>query len=41
MEHEDGASSGYFWTDSHASDELTRLRLIEQYNDPSSFRLLD
>jgi len=39
--HEAGESSGYFWSDHQADDELTRLRLIEQFNDPSTFRQLD
>lgn len=32
---------GYFWADHQQDDELARLRLIEQFNDPSTFRLLD
>lgn len=35
---EDG---GYFWSDNEADDELTRLQLIEQFNDPSTLRQFD
>jgi SAM-dependent methyltransferase len=31
----------YYWSDHEAVDELTRLKLIEQFNDPSTFRHLD
>lgn len=41
MQHEDGSGSGYFWTDHQADAELTRLRLIERFNDPSTLRQLD
>jgi 2-polyprenyl-3-methyl-5-hydroxy-6-metoxy-1,4-benzoquinol methylase len=34
-------SGDYFWSDHQADDELTRLKLIEQLNDPSTFRQLD
>lgn len=41
MSHEDTQSGGYFWSDHDADPELTRLKLIEQFNDPSTFRHLD
>lgn len=41
MSHEDTQGGGYFWSDHDADPELTRLKLIEQFNDPSTFRLLD
>ncbi|OBF80000.1 hypothetical protein A5791_09595 [Mycobacterium sp. 852002-51163_SCH5372311] len=41
MSQQDTRSGGYFWTDHEAADELTRLRLIEQFNDPSTLRQLD
>lgn len=41
MNHEDTRSSGYFWSDHEADPELARLKLIEQFNDPSTFRHLD
>jgi SAM-dependent methyltransferase len=41
LRHEDTQSGDYFWSDHEADDELTRLRLIEQFNDPSTFRQLD
>ena len=41
MKPEDSGSGGYFWTDRQADEELTRLRLIEQFNDPSTLRHLD
>jgi SAM-dependent methyltransferase len=34
-------SGDYFWSDREADDELTRLKLIEEFNDPSTFRQLD
>jgi SAM-dependent methyltransferase len=34
-------SSDYFWSDHEADDELTRLKLIEQFSDPPTFRHLD
>lgn len=41
MSHDDSQSDSYFWSDHQADDELTRLRLIEQFNDPSTLRQLD
>jgi SAM-dependent methyltransferase len=41
VSHEATQSDGYFWTDHQADDELTRLKLIEQFNDPYTFRHLD
>ena len=41
MRHEDARSGGYFWSNHEADDELTRLKLIEQFNDPYTFRHLD
>jgi SAM-dependent methyltransferase len=41
VSHEDTQSGGYFWSDHDADPELTRLKLIEQFNDPSTFRHLD
>jgi SAM-dependent methyltransferase len=41
VSHEDTQSDGYFWTDRQADDELIRLKLIEQFNDPYTFRHLD
>ena len=41
MTQEDAQRSGYFWSDHQAADELARLKLIEQFNDPSTFRQLD
>ena len=41
MTQDDTHSGGYFWSDHEADDELTRLRLIEQFNDPSTLRHLD
>jgi SAM-dependent methyltransferase len=38
---EDTQDAGYFFSDHEANDELTRLRLIEEFNDPSTFRHLD
>jgi SAM-dependent methyltransferase len=39
---QDSSRSGdYFWGDHQADDELTRLKLVEQFNDPSTFRQLD
>jgi hypothetical protein len=41
LSREKTQSGSYFWGDHHADDELTRLKLIEQFNDPSAFRHLD
>jgi SAM-dependent methyltransferase len=41
LRHEDAQNDGYFWSDHEADDELTRLKLIEQFNDPYTFRHLD
>ena len=41
MSQKDTRNGDYFWSDHEADDELTRLRLIEQFNDPSTFRHLD
>ncbi|MGZ4524963.1 MAG: class I SAM-dependent methyltransferase [Mycobacterium sp.] len=41
MTQDDTRRADYFWSDHEADDELTRLRLIEQFNDPSTFRHLD
>ena len=41
MTNDDTRSGDYFWSDHELDDELTRLRLIEQFNDPSTFRQLD
>ena len=41
MTQEDGRSGEYFWSDHKAADELTRLKLIEEFNDPFTFRQLD
>jgi SAM-dependent methyltransferase len=41
LSHEDTQSGGYFWSDREADNELTRLKLIEQFNDPSTLRHLD
>jgi hypothetical protein len=39
---QDGPRSGdYFGSDHEANDELARLKLIEEFNDPSTFRHLD
>lgn len=37
----DNQSGGYFFSDHEADAELARLRLIEQFNDPSTLRHLD
>jgi SAM-dependent methyltransferase len=41
LSQEDTQSGDYFWSDHVADDELTRLRLIEHFSDPSTFRQLD
>lgn len=41
MSSEDTRRGDYFWSDHEADEELARLRLIEQFNDPSTFRQLD
>lgn len=41
MSHDDTRSGDYFWSDHEADDELTRLKLIEEFNDPSTLRHLD
>jgi SAM-dependent methyltransferase len=41
LTQDDTRSGDYFWSDHQADDELTRLQLIEQFNDPSTFRQLD
>jgi SAM-dependent methyltransferase len=41
LTQDDTGSGDYFWSDHEAGDELTRLKLIEQNNDPSTFRQLD
>jgi SAM-dependent methyltransferase len=41
LTNDDTQSGDYFWSDHDLADELTRLRLIEQFNDPSTFRQLD
>jgi SAM-dependent methyltransferase len=41
LSRENTQSGSYFWGDHQADDELTRLKLIEQFNDPSTFRHLD
>ncbi|MGA7051018.1 MAG: methyltransferase [Mycobacterium sp.] len=41
MTQDDTRSGDYFWSDHQADDELTRLKLIEQFNDPYTFRHLD
>ena len=41
LNQEDTANGDYFWSDHEADDELARLRLIEQFNDPSTCRQLD
>lgn len=38
---EDSQTGEYFWSDHEATEELTRLKLIEQFNDPSTVRQLD
>ena len=38
MSQEGTGSGEYFWSDHEADDELARLRLIEEFNDPSTFR---
>jgi SAM-dependent methyltransferase len=38
---EDTQGGGYFFSDHEANEELTRLKLIEEFNDPSTFRHLD
>jgi SAM-dependent methyltransferase len=40
LTQDDAGSGGYFWSDHEAGDELARLRLIEEFNDPSTFRHL-
>ena len=37
----DNRSGDYFWTGHEADNELSRLKLIEEFNDPSTFRHLD
>ncbi|MGA7054901.1 MAG: class I SAM-dependent methyltransferase, partial [Mycobacterium sp.] len=41
MAQDDTRSGDYFWSDHQADDELTRLKLIEEFNDPPTFRQLD
>jgi SAM-dependent methyltransferase len=41
MTQDDAEGSDYFWSDHEAAAELARLKLIEEFNDPSTFRLLD
>lgn len=41
MPQNDSRAGDYFWSDHQAAAELTRLRLIEHFNDPSTFRQLD
>jgi SAM-dependent methyltransferase len=41
LTQDDTRSGDYFWSDHQADDELTRLKLIEEFNDPSTFRQLD
>ena len=41
MTSHDTEGGGYFATDREAADELSRLRLLEQINDPYTFRHLD
>ena len=41
MTNDDTRSGDYFWRVHELDDQLTRLRLIEQFNDPSTFRQLD
>lgn len=41
MTQDDPRSGDYFWSDHEANDELARLKLIEEFNDPSTFRHLD
>lgn len=41
MPQTDTGGGDYFWSDHEAEAELTRLKLIEQFNDPSTFRQLD
>jgi hypothetical protein len=38
---EETQSGEYFWSDHEAADELARLRLMEEFNDPSTFRQLE
>jgi hypothetical protein len=33
---DDTRSGDYFWSDHEADDELTRLKMIEEFNDPST-----
>jgi SAM-dependent methyltransferase len=39
--HNEIRSGEYFWSGNEADSELMRLRLIEQFNDPYTFRHLD
>ena len=41
LPEDDTRRGDYFWSDHEAGDELTPLRLIEEFNDPSTFRHLD
>jgi ubiquinone/menaquinone biosynthesis C-methylase UbiE len=41
LTQDDTRSGEYFWSTHEADDEFTRLKLIEEFNDPSTFRLLD
>ena len=41
LTQDDTQSGDYFWSDHEADAELARLKLIEQFNDPSTFRHLD
>jgi hypothetical protein len=41
MPGDDTRSGGHLWSDHDAGDKLTQLRLIEEFNDPYTFRHLD